>query len=251
MDIESPYKLIENELEKEAIDKFDSKEEYIIWNQEIYKKYKHKVYGLKVPEIEKIVNKYYNRFLEISFEEKINLARMFYTSEYIAQTSFGLKILEISLSKLMPQRFEILDEIGGYLSDWGPTDSFSLHIMQPLLRKYPNEVIELLTNWNNSNHTLKKRSSLVTFTRKIGAEGQYVDTLLEFCNNLIWHKEDLVRKAIGWALKDNMVGKNKEKVLNYVKDLRKKGVSSTITIYAIRNLKGKEREEILKIKSMK
>ncbi|MFX0024406.1 MAG: DNA alkylation repair protein [Candidatus Hermodarchaeota archaeon] len=251
MDTESLYKLIENELEKEAINKFDSKEEYLIWNQEIYNKHKLKAYGLKVPEIEKIVKKFSNSFKELSFKEGINLARMFYTSEYIAQTSFGLKILEISLPKLIPQRFEILDEICGYLTGWGPTDSFSLYIMQPLLRKYPNKVIELLTKWNNSTHIWKKRSSVVTFTRKIGVEGNYVDILLEFCNNLIWDKEDLVRKAVGWALKDNMVGKNKEKVLNYVKNLRKKGVSSTITLYAIRNLKGKEREEILKIKSMK
>lgn len=155
------------------------------------------------------------------------------------------------MAELKPQKFEILNEISGYLTDWGPTDSFSLHIMQPLLRKYPSEVKKLLKKWNNSNHMWKKRSSVVTFTRKIGAEGEYVDFLLELCDNLIWEKEDLVRKAVGWALKDNMIGRNKEKVLNYVKDLRKKGVSSTITLYAIRNLKGREREEVLKIKSIK
>ena len=251
MDIERLYNIITNELEKEAINKFESKEEYINWNQKIYEKCGYKAYGLRVPEINKIIKKYLNKFKELSFEERINLSRIFYQADYIAQSSFGLKLIEISLSQLIPQKFEILNEISGYLTDWGPTDSFSLRIMQPLLRKYPIELKKLLKKWNNSNHIWKKRSSVVTFTRKIGAKGEYVNFLLELCNNLIWEKEDLVRKAVGWALKDNMIGKNKEKVLNYVKDLRKKGVSSTITLYAIRNLKGREREEVLKIKSIK
>ena len=95
--------------------------------------------------------------------------------------------------------YEILDEISGYLTHWGPTDSFSLYVMQPLLRKYPNETKKLLTKYNTSNHTWKKRVSVVTFTRKIGTEGLYVDFLLKLCDHLIWDKEDIVHKGVGWA----------------------------------------------------
>ncbi len=63
------------------------------------------------------------------------------------------------------------------------------------------------------------------------------------------HFYDL-RKGVGWALKDNMRF-DKRRVLDYIRDLRRKGVSSTITLYAIRDLKGKEREEILKMKPQK
>jgi len=34
---------------------------------------------------------------------------------------------------------------------------------------------------------------------------------------------------------------------DYVKALRRKGVSPVITLYAIRDVKGKERQEVLKI----
>ena len=248
MDIEKLYEIINDDLEKEAIKKFDSKENYIKLNQDLYEQQGYKSYGLRVPEIEKIIKKYNSQFKDLSLEERFNLTRKFYKSEYIAQTNFGLILLEFSIPELKPQNFEFLDEILNYITDWGPTDSFSLYIMQPLLRQYTNESSQLIKKWNKSNHIWKKRASVVTFTRKIGAEGDYIDFLLELCDNLIWDKEDLVRKAVGWALKDNMIGKNKEKVLNYVKRLRKMGVSSTITLYAIRRLKGKERETILKIK---
>ncbi len=248
MHIDELYIIISKDLAEEAISKFESKEAYINWNQEINEKQGYKAYGLRVPEIDKIIKKYINQFKNLSFDERIELSQKFYKSDYITLTSFGLKLLEISLPQLTPQNFEILDVICGYLADWGPTDSFSLYIIQPLLRRYPNEVKKLLKKWNKSDYLWKKRTSVVTFARKVGAEGEFVDFLLKLCDNLIWDKEELVRKAVGWALKDNMVEKNKEKVLNYVKELRKMGVSSTITLYAIRKLKGKEREDILRIK---
>jgi hypothetical protein len=53
----------------------------------------------------------------------------------------------------------------------------------------------------------------------------------------------MVRKAVGWAFKNVMCG-DKKKVLDYVKSLRRRRVSSVTTLYAIRDLEGEEREEI-------
>ncbi|MFY9458048.1 MAG: DNA alkylation repair protein, partial [Candidatus Spechtbacterales bacterium] len=77
---------------------------------------------------------------------------------------------------------------------------------------------------------------------------RFTKEALELCENLVWDKEDLVQKAVGWALKDTMRG-NKQKVLDYVKKIRRAGVTATITLYAIRDLRGKERQEVLNIRS--
>ena len=58
MDIEKLYEIINDDLEKEAIKKFDSKENYIKLNQDLYEQQGYKSYGLRVPEIEKIIKKY-------------------------------------------------------------------------------------------------------------------------------------------------------------------------------------------------
>ena len=42
-------------------------------------------------------------------------------------------------------------------------------------------------------------------------------------------------KGVGWCLKDVMRG-DRERVLAYVRGLRKRGVSAVITLYAIRDL---------------
>jgi hypothetical protein len=55
-----------------------------------------------------------------------------------------------------------------------------------------------------------------------------------------------VRKGVGWALKDVMRG-DPDQVLAYVKELRRRGVSAVITLYAIRDLKGAERADVLRV----
>jgi len=87
----------------------------------------------------------------------------------------------------------------------------------------------------------------VVFTRRIAKEGRFIDEALNLCEHLIWDEDDLVKKGVGWALKDHIRG-NKDRVLRYVKTLKRRGVSSVITLYAIRDLKGEERSEVLSIK---
>ncbi|MFX1562648.1 MAG: DNA alkylation repair protein, partial [Promethearchaeota archaeon] len=94
----------------------------------------------------------------------------------------------------------------------------------------------------------KRRASVVAFVRKIGSSGSFTDEVLEFCEKLILDEEEIVQKGVGWALKDNLPGA-KNRIIEYIKSLKRNGISSTIILYAIRDLKGKEREEVLKVKT--
>ena len=184
MAVQDLYHKITKELEKEAIKKFNSKEEYFNWDKFHNEDRVYKAYGLSVPEIRKIIKKFTKEFNDLSFNQKIDLSKQFYESNYIAQTIFGLKLLKLSIPSINPHNFNILEKIVSVLKDWGPTDAFSLDIMQPLLRKYPNETKTLFKRWNKSDHVWTKRVSIVAFTRKIGSEGAHVDFLLELCDHL-------------------------------------------------------------------
>ena len=207
----------------------------------------YKSYGIEESEEIELIRSHLSSFRQLSLEERFELARMFYASGFSEQANFGDAILELSVEDLIPAHYDFLDEIADCLSNWAQTDWLCSRVVQPLLRKYPKQTLNLLRKWNRSNNIWKRRASVVAFTRRIGVSGMFTDEALELCNDLIWDREDLVRKGVGWALKDNMCGA-KKRVLNYVKSLRRKGVFSVVTLYAIRDLKGKEREEVLKIK---
>jgi len=204
-------------------------------------------YGLTEAEEKELIGRYLDSFRQLSLDARLRLAKMFYASDFSEQVNLGHVIVELSIKELTPTHFDSLDEIAGFLRNWGETDWFCIRVVQPLLRKYPKQTLNLLKRWNSSKSLWKRRASVVTFTRKIGMSGEFTDEALELCDNLIWDKEDYVRKGVGWALKDNMRG-SKKRVLDYVKSLRRKGVSSEITLYAIRDLKGKERKAVLDIK---
>jgi 3-methyladenine DNA glycosylase AlkD len=237
------------DLHLEIVEKLEKKANAKLANDDrVYHKVNgFKSYGIRAPAFGELFKPYRTVLKQLSFREKLELARMFFKSGFIEQEVFGIAVLSYALGEMRPENFDFLDEIAGYINNWGATDYFSLSVLQPLLRAYPKETMRLLRRWNKSETLWKRRASAVVFTRRIGSSGEFTDEALELCDNLVWDKEDLVRKDVGWALKDVMRG-NKKRVLEYVKGLRQKGVSAVITLYAIRDLKGNERKKILQIK---
>lgn len=207
-------------------------------------------YGLKAADFYEIMKQFHPRILDLPLLECLQLAEALLGRHIGELGGAGIYIIALRVNELDPEQFGILDGLVDYFRSWSQVDYFCGDVIQPLLGKYRAEVLSLLGKWNTSSNRWKRRASVVPFTRKVAKEGRFVEETLEFCENLIRDEEDIVQKGVGWALKDTMRAAP-QKVKAYVKKLRKQGVSSTITLYAIRDLKGKEREEILQINKTK
>lgn len=205
-------------------------------------------YGLKASEFRKIMKKFHLPFLELSLHERMALAMKLLQERVGDLGHVGLYILTLSVKDLGPQHFAYLDGLPGHFSSWSHVDHLSLGVMQPLLWRYRKETLELLEEWSRSPIRWKRRASVVTFVRKVAKSGEFTEEAIHLCKNLIWDEEDIVRKGVGWALKDNLRSAP-HRLIPYIKDLRRRGVSSTITLYAVRDLKGAKRQEVLAAKS--
>jgi len=201
---------------------------------------------LTTGEQRKMVRGYKKRIKELSLIEQHNLALSLYRQKDSDTAMFATSIINWNIDQLKLSNLKWLNSYSSNLADWGQTDDFCLNVVQPLLLKYPKEIIKILSKWNKSKNMWERRASMVTFVRTIRESGKFTDVCLKLCNNLLNDPERLVKQGVGWAIKDNLRG-NKKKVLRYIKKLRKSGVSSIITLYAIRDLKGKEREEVLSL----
>jgi len=222
--------------------------EVIDFVQEIVSKRRSQ--GFYKSDFLEVYSRFDSRFYDLSLEEGIELAGKFITSGNATPIHMGIHLLCLRREELDHTHFKSFDEFLDHFVGWGNVDHFCVgkgSVLQPMLEKDPEKVIELLKKWNQSTNKWKRRASVVVFTRSIAKSDRFIDEALALCENLIWDEEDLVRKGVGWALKDNMRA-DKERVLEYVKSLRKRGVSSVITLYAIRDLKGNEREEVLRVR---
>jgi len=209
----------------------------------------HQTYGLSANDYTALYQRFNPRLHALTHDQSLQLADRWAKTSNATLTHLGVHLLRLSTRahELTPAHFPFLDGFLDHLRGWGNTDLICGEVLQPLLEEHTDEVIDLLRRWNASPHPMKRRASVVTFTRKTTKSGKYIDLTLELCYNLTRDREDLVRKGVGWALKDTMRA-DRKRVLEYVKDLRRKGASSTITLYAIRDLKGQERREVLSIK---
>lgn len=214
-------------------------------SEKYYHKYdRYESYGLRMPVLRNLLNRYKKDIQKLSCKDALALARKFFTSHIEEQVLAGNYVLHIKRDCLILARFNYLDKALGHLNSWSTIDDFCMNVFQSILLEYPKKALVILRGWNKSKNMWKRRASVVVFTRKVGESGKFAKEALEFCENLIWAKEDLVRKAVGWCLKDVMRG-DKKRVLAYVKDLRQRGVPSVITSYALRDMGKEEKQRIL------
>lgn len=205
---------------------------------------RYKSYGVRAEGKKQITRAHRKAIRGLQREQQLDLARMLIESEYGEQQSVALFILEPHYEYFSPGKFEQLDSYVRYLHGWSKIDSYTGTLLRDVLFQHPDEFINLVHRWNRDEDLWLRRASVVLFTRKVAKSGQFNDVALEFCENLLFDPELLVQKGVGWSLKD-MMRSDRQRILNYVIDLRSRGVSSVITLYAINDIKGDERAEIL------
>ena len=201
-------------------------------------------WGLTSPELEKVLKQYRSEIKGLHCKEVFGLAEALSKTGVEELVLAGNYVLQYRLGCFNTRNLNYLDSYTDYLMSWSTTDDFCIDVLQTLLLKYPTGVIKLLRKWNKSKDIWKQRCSVVVFVRKLGESGEYTDLALELCENLAESEVDLIRKAVGWCLKDVMRG-DKRQVLKYVTELRGRGVSSTVVLYAVRDLVDKERKRVL------
>ncbi|MDP3770335.1 MAG: DNA alkylation repair protein [bacterium] len=211
-----------------------------------YHKYDgHRSLGIKAPVLDELLKKYKAEIKALSCKEAFALAQMLYKDKIEETILAGNFVLQNKIDCIGKSELPFLDKALDCFCSWSTIDDFCIDVLQPVLLKYPKDTLRFLKKWNRSKNMWKRRVSVVAFVRKVGESGKFTNEALVLCENLIWDKEDLVQKGVGWCLKDIMRG-DKKTVFDYVKKLRKRGVPATITLYAIRGLKSKERTEILR-----
>lgn len=206
-------------------------------------------FELSARDYRRIMKEFRPRFLELPLQERLKTAARL-AAEHIGELAHaGIHMAALSVKELEPRHLSFLDRLADDFRDWSEVDHFCLDVAQPLLWKHTEAMLALLKGWNRSGNRWKRRASVVAFTRKVGESGRFTKHVLQMCKDLMWDEEDIVQKGVGWALKDNLRSAPKQ-VGPFIKRLRQKGAPSTITLYAIRDLRGKARQEILAAKKL-
>ena len=206
---------------------------------------RYKSYGVRADGKKRIIHAHRVAIRNLQIQDQLELAQKLIESEYGEQQSIALFVLEPIAEYFSPDKFDELDKYIRCLHGWSKIDSFTGSLLRDVLFRYPDEFIKLVHSWNQDEDLWLRRASVVLFTRKVARLGQFNDIALQLCDQLVYDPELLVQKGVGWSLRD-LMRNDKERIMEYVIELRARGVSSIITLYALKDITGEERTTVLR-----
>jgi len=89
---------------------------------------------------------------------------------------------------------------GNHSANWATTDAMCGALIGPLLVQCPDRAIEMRA-WSEDRNMWVRRASIVGLI-PLARRGQALDLLYENAGRLHADREDLIQKAVGWALRE-------------------------------------------------
>jgi 3-methyladenine DNA glycosylase AlkD len=217
-----------------------------------------KLYGVKIPIVRKIGNKY---FKEV---KNYNKKKIFLICEDLMQSNYNEEFTIASswLFKIAPdlekKDFNILKKyLEKYVSNWAMCDDYCTHVLGYFIYKFP-DFLDKSKKWANSNNRWLKRASAIIHIHptKISSPfksvvennpKKYLNNIFYISDKLMKDEDDLVQKGFGWMLKEAS-GLFEEDVYQYVMK-RKNIMPRTSLRYAIEKMPKNKKKQAMKITS--
>jgi len=179
-----------------------------------------------------------------SIDDAIAFASSMIADRYLETKSVGIEVLALYRRQFPPRLLSIVKGwlAGNQSANWATTDAICGSLVGPLLVEYPQRAAEM-ARWARHSNMWVRRASIVGLIRPV-RNGTALDLLYANARLLHGDREDLIQKAVGWALRE--AGKNDPARLE--RYLRENGPSipRTSVRYAIERFDDPTRRELLK-----
>jgi len=214
--------------------------------QRFYKEH-IRYYGVRTPIVRRIAKKYFKLLKEFDKKTIFYICEKLFSSDYNEECIIAIQFINGIINKLESGDFVLLENwLNKHINNWSKDDDFCLHILNPMIKKYP-KIIRKIKLWTLSKNKWVRRASAVSF---IESEGSYytidsnrLKTIFYIAKKLFNDREDLVQKGYGWMLKAASI-KNQNGIINFVTKNKEK-MSRTALRCAIEKMPKEVRKRLL------
>lgn len=162
------------------------------------------VIGVSVPDLRNVLKEFSGEFKKLTVGETIDLAKELINTKIFEAQHCGIEIVSKSKKVMRVLTLDDVLDIQGTLDNWGSVDAYSVLIAGIKWREgvVPDEVI---FGWLKSENRWLRRTAVVCTVglnqKSHGGTGDPVKTL-EVCVNVVDDHDDMVVKALSWALRE-------------------------------------------------
>ena len=137
-----------------------------------------------------------------SVEDAMTLADVLIADPYLETKSVGIEVLARFRRSFTPRLLTRWKQwlVRNHCANWATTDTICGMLIGPMLVQYP-ELAGRLRAWSTDRNMWVRRASIVGLI-PLARKGMALDLLYENARTLHSNKEDLIQKAVGWALRE-------------------------------------------------
>jgi 3-methyladenine DNA glycosylase AlkD len=215
-----------------------------------------KVYGLKMPAVDKIGKTFFPEIKNLPKSQIFALCEELWQSGYLEETAIACQWAYALRKQYEPADFETFERwVDHYVDNWASCDTLCNHTVGEFVMMYP-QYIARLRQWAASNNRWTRRAAAVTLIIP-ARKGLFLDDILQIASALLHDKDDLVQKGYGWMLKaailsESFVKSNSETKKEHLESVfhfvmkHKATMPRTALRYAIEKMPPEMRAEAMK-----
>ena len=205
---------MENIIDKIRTELRHSIDEKTLATSQKFFKEKIKLYGVKVPTVNKISREYFKLIDCKTKSEIVELCEILWQSGFIEESFIACNWSYYIHEKYEPEDFQLFEKwITNYVNNWATCDTLCNHTISEFIEMFPEYIVKL-KDWATSHNRWLRRASSVTLIIP-ARKGKFLNEILEIADILLLDKDDLVQKGYGWMLKAASEA-NQQEIVDYV-----------------------------------
>ena len=156
-------------------------------------------YGLAMPDVKKIAGIYYKE-LKGDLPRAMGLTEELLQTRNLSLSDVGIHMLKRFKRHIKGTHFPRFDGWVDYLTNWANTDNLCCGLIALTVKADPGH-LEPLVKWTGSENRWRRRASAVSLV-PIVRKGDLFEASLRVADRLMPDGDDMVRKGVGWMLKE-------------------------------------------------
>jgi len=178
-----------------------------------------------------------------SIDDAIAFAELLITDRHLEAKSVGIEVMARYRRSFTPRLLPLWKRwlARNQSANWATTDAICGFLIGPLLLEHP-ELADHMHGWSRHRNMWVRRASIVSLI-PLARKGAALDELYDLARTLHGDDEDLIQKAVGWALREA----GKADAVRLERHLREHGpaIPRTTLRYAIERFPDAKRRALL------
>ncbi len=163
-------------------------------------------YGVKTPDVTKLVKAWYKEchLGDLSYEQQLEFCKSLLMLEHAEEKFAGIIYMQTFLvgkhdfDSLLDAAQWCFDK--GCFFDWSTADWFTVRVLAKVIAK-DKAAVELITRWVTAKSLWQRRASIVAL-RAVVKEAEYLDTIKAVIGTLVHEQQRFIQTGIGWTISD-------------------------------------------------